>query len=148
MNKKKETLKLSVGKPFVNEHGVIYFLKCHQDPDIFKVRIEEAKLLDGDKNKFSSTQKFTLVLAPEQKKNVSSASNTVKCLVASWGKLSVTDRKLNSFDKDSELQTVSLSKAQQENDVKKTLNNSDIEIACDSLFVSTSGEMYLRWRLI
>lgn len=115
MNKKNTnslSLKLSVGKPFVNDHGVIYFLKCHQDPDIFKVRIEEAKLLEGDKNKFSSPQKFTLILTPEQKKNVSSASNTLKCLVASWGKLSVTDRKLNSFDKDSELQTVSLSKAQ------------------------------------
>lgn len=149
MNKAKpqEEHKITLGKPFVNDHGTIYFLKCFQNPELFKVSISGASLLSDEKNKFSAPNKFTLVLSPEQKKNIDAATNVVKKLVAQWHKISPSDRRLASFDKETELQTVSLSKLQQEQNVKDSLDGTDFIISCDSLFVGTDGKMYLRWRL-
>lgn len=149
MNKAKpqEEHKITLGKPFVNDHGTIYFLKCFQNPELFKVSISGASLLSDEKNKFSAPNKFTLVLTPEQKKNIDAATNVVKKLVAQWHKISPSDRRLASFDKETELQTVSLSKLQQEQNVKDSLDGTDFIISCDSLFVGTDGKMYLRWRL-
>ena len=145
MNKTKQTeeLKLSLGKPFSNDFGTIYFLKCHMKPEIFNVSIQSAKVLPDDKNKFAAPNKFTLILSPEQKKNIDIAATNVKKLVAIWHKISVGDRKLQNFTKESELQTVSLSKAQQEANTKDTLDGTDLELMCDSLFIGTNGQMYL-----
>jgi hypothetical protein len=49
---------------------------------LFKVSISGASLLSDEKNKFSAPNKFTLVLSPEQKKNIDAATNVVKKLVA------------------------------------------------------------------
>ena len=145
--KPQEEHKITLGKQFVNDHGTIYFLKCFQNPELFKVSISGASLLSDEKNKFSAPNKFTLVLSPEQKKNIDAATNVVKKLVAQWHKISPSDRRLASFDKETELQTVSLSKLQQEQNVKDSLDGTDFIISCDSLFVGTDGKMYLRWRL-
>lgn len=76
--KQSEEHKITLGKPFVNDHGTIYFLKCFSNPEIFKVDIQSANLLSDEKNKYASANKFTLVLSPEQKKNIDNATHTLR----------------------------------------------------------------------
>lgn len=105
----------SIGKPFSNDFGTIYFLKDWEKLDRMEIVEPYCQTLEEEKNPYSAPNKVTLVLSKDAKASLCKKLREIKKEVADWMGMDEKDPHLAAFNpKESLLQTISLSKKQLE----------------------------------